>query len=314
MLQSRGKVFILSVKKKVIKINPQNFENKYIYKITNLINNKAYIGQTINIKNRFMQHCLPIKNKVSQVSLIKLAINKYGKENFIVEELYFGPDYSEKEKEFIKFYNTLTPNGYNLQEGGEEPPLIVGEDNFNSKLTLEEVEEIYELLKQGKRTKDIQGKYNVTTGQLNRINNGEAWFNKDLDYPLNKNNNDSIPDEAILNIIKDIKENKLTLKEIGNKNGVSKSAVVLINQGRTDNVKKVYNGNFPIRAIPLGSPSEEDIKKFAEIIKNSPLSLKKIAETYNKSISFVQNVNYGQTNKVKEVLKNEDFPLRKNKN
>ena len=48
-----------------------------IYKITNLINNQSYIGQSINIEQRIKQH---FRNKDKTV--IDNAIQKYGKENF----------------------------------------------------------------------------------------------------------------------------------------------------------------------------------------------------------------------------------------
>ena len=46
-----------------------------IYKITNKINNKSYIGQSIHIERRWSEHCFP--SKTSQISL---AIQEFGKE------------------------------------------------------------------------------------------------------------------------------------------------------------------------------------------------------------------------------------------
>lgn len=48
-----------------------------IYKITNKINNKVYIGQSIHIERRWTEHCFP-----SSTSQIALAIKKHGKEKF----------------------------------------------------------------------------------------------------------------------------------------------------------------------------------------------------------------------------------------
>ena len=39
-------------------------------------------------------------------------------------------DYNEKEKYWINFYNSLTPNGYNILSGGDEPPILKGEDRL----------------------------------------------------------------------------------------------------------------------------------------------------------------------------------------
>lgn len=90
----------------------------YIYRITNKINNKCYIGQTRHsIKRRFGDHVRGCKNN----SLIHQAIKKYKKENFEVEQLIECnnlEELDEKEKYFIQVFNSVAPNGYNLEYGG----------------------------------------------------------------------------------------------------------------------------------------------------------------------------------------------------
>ena len=91
----------------------------YIYIITNMVNNKIYIGQTITtIEQRFKEHCRPSKNS----TLIDKAINKYGKENFKVEFLCETNSLDELNKLeifYIKEYNAMDRNvGYNLCIGG----------------------------------------------------------------------------------------------------------------------------------------------------------------------------------------------------
>ncbi|MDE3838665.1 hypothetical protein C0966_04580 [Bacillus methanolicus] len=89
-----------------------------IYKITNLVNGKMYIGLTKqSLEERFSQHCCS-KN---YNSAIYLAIKKYGKNNFIIEELttcVTFEDASILERLAIRYYNTLSPNGYNIHTGG----------------------------------------------------------------------------------------------------------------------------------------------------------------------------------------------------
>lgn len=90
----------------------------FIYKITNKITDKSYIGQTTNsILNRWKGHLLPTSNCIA----LKRAIIKYGKENFTIEEIDGANAQDELNyKEWLWIYklNTLTPNGYNLKEGG----------------------------------------------------------------------------------------------------------------------------------------------------------------------------------------------------
>ena len=98
----------------------------YIYLITNLINNKQYIGQTTTtIKHRFGQHYS--KHKNAHHMPIAMAIEKYGKDNFEIIEI---AKYDAKSKDelfeilnkneimFIQKYNTISPNGYNITAGG----------------------------------------------------------------------------------------------------------------------------------------------------------------------------------------------------
>lgn len=95
----------------------------YIYKITNKINNKIYIGQVYNktIYDRFKRH---IKSACqNSKSYIDRAINKYGSENFICELIDTANNLEELDKKeiyWIKYYNSTDTNiGYNLTLGGD---------------------------------------------------------------------------------------------------------------------------------------------------------------------------------------------------
>ena len=57
----------------------------WIYKITNIQNNKVYIGQTIRpVKDRFNRHINDAMNNILDTHFAR-AIRKYGKENFTIE-------------------------------------------------------------------------------------------------------------------------------------------------------------------------------------------------------------------------------------
>lgn len=92
-----------------------------IYKITNLINNKIYIGQTIQtLEKRWRRHTW-ISSIKRDAMAISNAIKKYGKENFKIEkidEVSNIDELNEKEIFYIKEYNSLSPKGYNLSNGG----------------------------------------------------------------------------------------------------------------------------------------------------------------------------------------------------
>ena len=89
----------------------------YVYSITNKINSKKYIGQTLekDIRERWKSHF----KKGSNCRYLKHALNKYGKENFKFEIICicFDSDCDKYEKEYMDKWDTLN-NGYNLREAG----------------------------------------------------------------------------------------------------------------------------------------------------------------------------------------------------
>jgi group I intron endonuclease len=93
----------------------------YIYLITNTVNGKKYVGQTIcdDIKKRWDSHKKMRKDVLGRY--IYSAYEKYGidKFKFQIICICFDEDANEYEKEYIKKFNTLVPNGYNLKEGGK---------------------------------------------------------------------------------------------------------------------------------------------------------------------------------------------------
>ena len=88
----------------------------YIYKFTNLLNNKVYIG-----KHKYDKPELDKKYLTSGV-LINKSIHKYGIQNFTHELICTCEDLTElnqKEIFYINYFNSFYPNGYNLTKGGD---------------------------------------------------------------------------------------------------------------------------------------------------------------------------------------------------
>ena len=93
----------------------------YIYCITNQINGKQYVGKTTySITKRFQEHCADSKRKRCEKRPLYSAMNKYGVENFIVEQL-FECDELELDSYEILFIEKLDTyhNGYNATKGGD---------------------------------------------------------------------------------------------------------------------------------------------------------------------------------------------------
>lgn len=73
------------------------FNKSGIYRITNLVNNKSYIGSSCNLYNRLYEHFRYLRLNRHANSKLQAAYNKYGKENFKYEIITFGPcDYCFK--------------------------------------------------------------------------------------------------------------------------------------------------------------------------------------------------------------------------
>lgn len=95
-----------------------------VYKATNRVNGKMYIGYTLKtLEERKLNHFTKSRSKNSKhyFYVFKEAIRKYGLDSFDWEVLCncnSKQECCEKEKQFIKEFNTISPYGYNLTEGG----------------------------------------------------------------------------------------------------------------------------------------------------------------------------------------------------
>ena len=91
-----------------------------VYKIQNKINEKIYIGITTRKLNRRIYDHI-FKSRQPNIGGIAGAIKKYGIQNFdiiIIDVAYTHDELNEKEVYYIKKYNSMAPNGYNLYTGG----------------------------------------------------------------------------------------------------------------------------------------------------------------------------------------------------
>jgi predicted GIY-YIG superfamily endonuclease len=100
----------------------------FIYKISNDINNKLYIGKTNNtIERRWKEHLLECKNIQHNKRPLYDAMNKHGAEHFKIEiiEECSSIDASLRERYWINYYNTFNGYGYNATLGGDGTTYIL---------------------------------------------------------------------------------------------------------------------------------------------------------------------------------------------
>lgn len=183
----------------------------FIYIIKNTINNKVYVGQTIQlVEDRFKQHLKCLKS--NSVQLISKAIKKYGKSNFYVEilEECLIDDLNIKEEYYIKKYNSFG-KGYNLCAGGNQ--------SRKPKLNLNENEIIKSYLS-GNSARYVAKEFKVSHGKILKI--------------LHENNiktrakTINLPDKTKISelLLKELLLKNLSIREIARQLNVQHSSVI----------------------------------------------------------------------------------------
>lgn len=188
-----------------------------IYKITNKINGKVYIGQTTkSLKERFQKHCWNTgKTDLYHFNMaIKKAIKKYGKNNFTIELIEeVNKEYlDEREVFWISYYDSYN-KGYNCTMGGQNGA------TRKTKLNLLQEEEIIKVKQLGASINDIAKQYSINKTSVKNI-----FKRHNLKMPSKRNLEDRI---SLKDFIKFLETSStLSYKDIQNKFNICRSSVV----------------------------------------------------------------------------------------
>lgn len=147
-----------------------------IYKITNMLNGKVYIGKSTNLAKRKKAHF----NACDDNMIIHQAMKKHGKNNFsfeIIEECS-EKELDEREIYWIKYYNSYMGEGYNATAGGEGASHPVKISNENLLLIIEDLQH------SDLSIKEIGQKYGVSSTTIGAINNGDSRIIENIEYPI----------------------------------------------------------------------------------------------------------------------------------
>ena len=283
---------------------------KYIYIIRNFINDKVYIGQSINPEQRFKGH-IQDKDRKQYSSAIDGAIKKYGAENFYYEVIE-GPitNFNEREIYWIKFFNSLIPNGYNILEGGQCPPIHKGFSNHKSKFTPKDIEEVRLLLLNPRITlQEIANAFEVSYRTISNLNTGKTYYDDSIDYPIRKfqcsgEASNILSTDMVDAIIEDLTTSNLSLHRIAKKYCVNFSQVDSINKGN----KVIYhkeNIKYPIRESTR--LTQEQINDIKEDLILGILSKNQVANKHNVEYAVVSNINSGRSYFDENLV----YPLKK---
>lgn len=253
----------------------------YIYKYTNKVNNKNYIGKTNRPNRRKYEHLYSSANNSQYV--FHKAIRKYGIHSFdyeILEEIA-GAEWEDRETFYIKKFNSLVPNGYNVATGGQSGPSLTGFENFNSILNKKQLDLIIDRLKNTEDSyTDIARDFKISRHTIIRLNIGTTYINPEIEYPIRKRylTNDEV--DVIIELLETTEKRHSEIAELFN---TTRSAVTHINNGvhhKRDNLE------YPIRSGYISKKTDFIVK---EMIKDGYLQ-KDIAEFVGLNKATVRKI------------------------
>lgn len=285
-----------------------------IYKI-NFPNGKIYIGRAKNIKYRIWEHFSKKDNTPCQKALW-YYYKSYEQINVEILEEVSPYDYEiicSLEKKWIKQYNAKNKEiGYNLTDGGDGG--ATGIDNPASKFTSDDLNNIIDLLRQGKTNIYIANIYGVHPDTIGKINNGKHYVRDDIDYPIRKGKREipykdkynSFTNEQLDTAIFLLSTSNLTNEQIGKKLSMSISTIIKLNLGKHPHCKDL-NIVFPIRKTRKTIKfTEEEIKLIKAELLVKDYSIQDIANHFGCSRDTISDINQGK----RYSNPNEKYPIR----
>jgi len=244
-----------------------------IYKITNLINNKIYIGQTImSLIIRKNQHKKNAKHNLKKGHLYE-SINKYGWENFYFEEIDSANKQNEldnKEIYWIKYYNSTDRlHGYNKSLGGRSHYMIdidkcisLFKSGWSITAIAKEVGCERTHLSERLRTQISKEEFNIYIEEIHR---------KKVENSIIRCFKENIKIEDILPYI----DKKYSFKDIGKELGCSRCCI-------TKRLKEYHKENFDDFSYKYRYRSRKNKKLKIKIDIEKVLQLRKERKTFEE--------------------------------
>ncbi|WP_142329257.1 helix-turn-helix domain-containing protein [Bacillus sp. AFS088145] len=292
-----------------------------IYEIRCRINNRVYIGQSRNLKDRISKHKRFLKDGVHENNALQNAWNKYGEENFtfIVLE-HYDPTLSniddilnQKEKEYIKLYQCNQKQyGYNHTDGGQafkmnEDVIRKGEQVSNV-LTEQDVLDIREYIENDEHSpSELAIIYGVHIGTIHSIRRGVNWsyltggkrIGKEFNFNRGTDNSHAkLTDEDVKDIVM-LLEMGVPMPEIAKQFNVIRDTIWDIRNG--ESWKHITGGKVNKKTIfPVGE-NTSSAKLTDEIVKSIVKKYKKgekrsvLAKKYKIGISTLHALLAGGT-------------------
>lgn len=290
-----------------------------VYKITNLTNNKLYIGSSIDIKGRWAEHKRDLKNNKHHSTYLQRSWNKYGENSFnfsIIEECN-KDDLLDREQFYLDKYKSYKKeNGYNVAKDSSAPMMgrkhseetliklsegvrnrdssvwVRGENKPNAKFKDEDIIQIKRLISEGYRIIDIARLYNVEGQTITQIKTGERWNHIKTEYDdiIIQTPRQKLTEEKVIEIKKLLIENKLTILEIAEIFDITYGMISSIKNLKSwSSIGEGYNNKLKKRSLvkKLNVNTVTEIKYLLMEGK----SCKDISEIYNVHYATISNIN-----------------------
>lgn len=272
---------------------------KEIYIIKNKINKKVYIGQSVNSAMRWSTHKSQAKNSPKKITIDK-AMYELGIENFWYEVIETTENYDEREIYWINYYNSIIPNGYNLLLGGDGAQIGVNSANalIRDKNILDTL--MNELSFTDIKMSDLANKYGVSKKVISSINRGNSYYDENRTYPLRKRDSDNLNKLNYNEIIRDLSETNLSLRELSKKYKTNTYIIKQINLGEIFFNKEL---TYPLRK----NNDNDKIEKIKTLLSTTTLSMREIGRLCGISSSMVVCINKGKYHYDSTI----DYPIRK---
>lgn len=286
---------------------------KDIYIIKNDLNNMVYIGQSVDPKKRFQSHCKPSASTKDNEYIAKVICSK-GKEHFWYEILESQiENYNEREIYWIKYFNSIVPNGYNILIGGNEPPRLRGVEHPESVLSSQQVESLtYDLKNTNLTFVELAKKYNFKSNtSISEFNKGLTYV-RNIEYPIRKDClNGKLNKQDIKDIINLLKFTYRSFEDIGKQYKVEARTISRINRGifHRDEKQEYPIRNWKATSSPLKLTYEE-VSEIIRLLLSTNFSLREIAKEFNVEYRDILNIKNGTTKAYRR--KDLTYPLRNN--
>ena len=292
-----------------------------IYKWTNKINNKAYIGQSIDIENRSKKHIAaafyPKSNTYN--TAFHQALRKYSPEQFDFEILCIckKEELNDLEQYYIKKFNTLVPNGYNMTTGGENPW------SCHNRYTRENIKAIIEELRNTDDTAtEIGRRWGCSDSLIKKICAGDEYKIEEEIYPIRdaqhiqrvKNKKNPLCQcinpaaqlslSIVEDIVYDLLETDISIRDLAQKYKISIDQISRINMG-----KAWQQVQRPIPCRDTRKQNEQKALLVADLLLNTSFSQVEILKlTGYKDRHTIQKINKHQI--YTDLLKFYPNPIR----